>query len=73
MSSDALPAVTLQRRSWMLGAVDAFNGRPAQVGVEDALAYASGRVEGEAWREQGLDLADMLRKNRLPYPAPSPE
>ena len=56
----------------MLGAMDAFNGRPAQVGIADALAYASGRVEGDAWRTQGLDLADMLRLNRLPYPVPRP-
>jgi len=63
------PEVTLERRSWMLGAVDAFNGNPHRAGVADTLAYASGRVEGQAWREQGLDLAEMLRKNRLPYPA----
>lgn len=67
---NALRTVSLQRRSWLLGAVDAFNGRQAQTAVEDPLAYASGRVEGQAWREQGLDLADMLKENRLPYPAP---
>jgi len=70
-TADTLP-LTQERRSWMLGAMDAFNGRPAQVGIADALAYASGRVEGDAWRTQGLDLADMLRLNRLPYPVPRP-
>jgi hypothetical protein len=66
------PILTMQRRSWMLGAVDAFHERAARAEIDDALAYASGRVEGQAWREQGLDLADMLTKNRLPSPVPRP-
>lgn len=61
------PHITQERRSWMQGATDAFNGRTAREGAADPLAYASGRIEGEAWREQGRDLAEMLRKNRLPY------
>lgn len=54
----------------MQGAMDAFNGRAARKTVADPLAYSSGRIEGEAWRAQGLDLGDMLRKNRLPFPFP---
>lgn len=61
-----MPALSQDRRCWMLGAVDAFNGNPQRQGVADELAYASGRVEGAAWREQGLDLHEMLKKNRLP-------
>lgn len=59
--------VSLERRSWRQGAIDAFNGTPPRDDVADPLAYASGRVEGEAWREQGHDLDAMLRKNRLPH------
>jgi hypothetical protein len=36
--------------------------------VVDQLAYAAGRVEGAAWRERGRNLADELRRARLPYP-----
>ena len=62
----ATAKLTQQRRSWRQGAVDAFNGLPPRDGQSDPLAYASGRVEGEAWREQGRDLDAMLRANRLP-------
>ena len=69
----AQPVLTLDRRCWMLGAVDAYNGNPQrEAGVSDTLAYASGRIEGQAWKEQGLNLADQLRKNRLPYPVTTP-
>ena len=67
MSQNDTIVIEQDRRSWMLGAVDAFNGNPQRQDVGDALAYASGRVEGQAWREQGLSLPEMLRKNRLPY------
>lgn len=70
----AEPAATgpLDRRSWMLGAIDGYNANHERQDVGDPLAYASGRVEGKGWREQGLDLSAMLRKNRLPFPAPEP-
>lgn len=58
--------LTQERRSWRQGAVDAFKGEPPRADVVDPLAYASGRVEGQAWREQGRDLDKMLRLNRLP-------
>lgn len=53
----------------MLGAVDAFNGNPPRQDPADPLAYASGRIEGAAWREQGLVLNEMLKQNRLPHMA----
>ena len=62
-------ATTQERRSWMLGAVDAFNGNPPRQDPADPLAYASGRIEGAAWREQGLVLNEMLKQNRLPHMA----
>lgn len=61
------PRIAQERRSWMQGATDAFHGRAAREDAGDPLAYASGRIEGEAWRKEGRDLAEMLRKNRLPY------
>jgi hypothetical protein len=54
--------------SWALGAMDSFHMRPNRDAVKDPLAYASGRVEGEAWRTLNLDLAEQLRKNNIPYP-----
>jgi hypothetical protein len=54
--------------SWALGAVDSFHNRPSREGVNDPLAYASGRVEGEAWRLLNLDLGEQLKKNKLLYP-----
>ncbi len=59
--------VSQDRRCWALGAADAFRGLPARQEIADPLAYAAGRVEGEAWRNQGRDLADELRRARLPY------
>lgn len=59
--------VSQDRRCWMLGAVDAFNGNPPRDGLADPLAYAAGRVEGAAWREQGRNLQDMLKHHRLPH------
>lgn len=64
--------ITQEGRSWLQGALDGFHGKPAAPSPTDPLAYASGRIEGIAWREQGLDLAEQLRRNRLPYPAPKP-
>jgi hypothetical protein len=60
-------ALSQDRNSWMLGAMDAFYNRACREDVNDSLAYASGRVEGEAWRLSNLDLGEQLRKNRLPY------
>lgn len=62
-----MTTIPQDRRSWMLGAVDAFNGNPERANVPDPLAYASGRVEGKAWRDQGADLSEMLKRNRLPH------
>lgn len=67
MKSRAI-AVTQDRRSWSQGARDAFHGRPQREGVADPLAYAAGRVEGAAWREQGRDLAGELRRAGMPSP-----
>jgi hypothetical protein len=61
-------SVAQDRRCWAQGATDAFHGRPAREHVTDPLAYAAGRVEGAAWREQGRNLTDELRRARLPYP-----
>jgi hypothetical protein len=61
-------AVTQDRRCWAQGATDAFHGRLPRQDVVDQLAYAAGRVEGAAWRERGRNLADELRRARLPYP-----
>jgi len=61
-------AVEQDRLSWAQGARDAFHGKPPRERVTDPLAYAAGRVEGEAWRSQGRDLRVELCRNRLPYP-----
>lgn len=62
------PVRSMDTHSWALGAMDAFHGRPRRDAVNDPLAYASGRVEGEAWRMLNLDLGKQLRRNKLPYP-----
>lgn len=62
-----MTTIEQDRRSWMLGAVDAFNGNAERQGVADPLAYVSGRIEGAAWKAHGADLAEMLKRNRLPY------
>jgi hypothetical protein len=55
--------VSMNKRSWAFGALDAFNtvaARPSQ--FSDEIAYFAGRVEGEAWRLEGLVLSKQLRK-----------
>jgi hypothetical protein len=59
---------SLDPHSWALGAMDSCHGRPRRDAVNDPLAYASGRVEGEAWRLLGLDLGEQLRINKMPFP-----
>lgn len=61
------PFVTIDPRWWSLGVVDAFNQRKPQSGVPDQFSYTSGRVEGEAAREQGKSVDDVLAKYRVPY------
>jgi hypothetical protein len=65
--TDQKAILTQDAHSWALGAMDSFHGRPIREGVNDPLAYASGRVEGEAWRLLSLDLGEQLKKNKLPY------
>jgi hypothetical protein len=66
-NSDQKAILTQDVHSWALGAMDSFHNRPSREGVNDPLAYASGRVEGEAWRLLSLDLGEQLKKNKLPY------
>ena len=54
--------VTQDSQSWAQGASDGFQNREKRDPVADPLAYASGRIEGEAWREQGRDLAAELKR-----------
>jgi hypothetical protein len=61
------PYPTIDARWWSLGVVDAFNARPAQPGVADQFSYYSGRVEGEAAREQGQPVDAVLKKYRVPF------
>lgn len=67
-SANQMTTITQNRHSWALGAMDAFHRRDSREDVKDVLAYASGRVEGEAWRLLNLDLRQQLRKNKLLYP-----
>lgn len=59
--------VSIDARWWALGVVDAFHGRPIQSGVADQLSYTSGRVEGEAARQQGTSIDAVFERCRLPY------
>lgn len=61
------PFVQIDPRWWSLGVVDGFNARPPQGGVSDQFSYYSGRVEGEAAREQGSSVGADLAKYDLPY------
>jgi hypothetical protein len=61
------PLVEIDARWWALGVVDGFNKRPSQFGVRDQFSYSSGRVEGEAAREQGRTVDEVLEKYRSPY------
>lgn len=61
------PFVQIDPRWWSLGVVDAFNGRQPQGAVVDQFSYFSGRVEGEAAREQGRSVDDVLAKYKVPY------
>jgi hypothetical protein len=67
-ASDKKVIISQDSHSWALGAVDSFHDRPSREGVNDPLAHASGRVEGEAWRILNLDLGEQLKKNKLLYP-----
>lgn len=62
----ARPAIALDARSWLQGLRDAYAGRASQAPARDPLAYASGRVEGEAARLNGQPLAELLAKAKLP-------
>ena len=61
------PFVQIDPRWWSLGVVDAFKGRQPQGAVVDQFSYFSGRVEGEAAREQGRSVDDVLAKYKVPY------
>lgn len=61
------PFVRIDPRWWSLGVVDGFNARPPQGGVSDQFSYFSGRVEGEAAREQGRSVDEVLAKYKIPY------
>lgn len=54
-------AVELDALSWLRGAVDGYERRPGRGG---GLSYASGRVEGQAWRRQGRSLSRELSRQR---------
>ena len=56
------PFVQIDPRWWSLGVVDGFKARPPQGGVSDQFSYFSGRVEGEAAREQGRSVDEVLAK-----------
>lgn len=61
-------AVTIDGDMWRRGAIEAYHGKPSAADLGMNLSYASGRVEGAAWREQGLGLNAQLAKNRMaPY------
>ena len=47
------PAISYDIRSYLQGARDAYDARPARQDQPNPLAYASGRVEGEAERLRG--------------------
>lgn len=51
---------------WLAGVLDGYHRRPLRSfsGV-DALAYASGRLEGGALREAGSSLSSMLERERI--------
>lgn len=61
------PFVQIDPRWWSLGVVDGFKARPPQGGVSDQFSYFSGRVEGEAAREQGRSVDEVLAKYKIPY------
>lgn len=61
------PFVQIAPRWWSLGVVDGFKGRQPQGGVVDQFSYFSGRVEGEAARQQGRTVDEVLAKYKIPY------
>jgi hypothetical protein len=61
------PFVKIDPRWWSQGVVDGFNGTGSQRGVPDQFSYASGRVEGEAAKEQGRTIDQVLEKYNVPY------
>jgi hypothetical protein len=58
------PRAPADTRSWMLGAIDAYNGIADRPLVTDRSAYASGRGHGLDWKRRGLNLPAMLRSHR---------
>lgn len=67
------PAVTYDLRSYLQGVRDAYAAKPSRIGIADQLAYASGRVEGEAARLQGQPLEPILARAGLPHAVPDPK
>lgn len=61
------PFVEIDPRWWSLGVVDGFKARPPQGAVTDQFSYTSGRVEGQAAREQGRSVDEVLAKYKIPY------
>lgn len=60
------PAIRYDTRSYLQGLRDAYAARCARQDQPDPLAYASGRVEGEAARLRGEPLEALLERSRLP-------
>ena len=61
------PIATIDPRWWSLGVVDGFRGTHPQHAVVDQFSYFSGRVEGQAAKEQGRTIDDVLQKYGVPY------
>ncbi len=61
------PFVQIDPRWWSLGVVDGYNGTKPQNAVTDQFSYFSGRVEGQAAKEQGRTVDQVLEKYRVPY------
>lgn len=61
------PAISYDTRCYLQGVRDAYAERSARQDQPDLLAYASGRVEGEAARLRGEPLEKLLERSRLPH------
>lgn len=59
--------VRIDERWWALGVVDGFHRLTPRPGVVDGYSYSSGRVEGQAAREQGSTVDVVLTKYKSKY------
>lgn len=64
ISSAPSVGAPVDTRSWMLGAIDAYNGIAVRATVADRAAYDAGRAHGLDWKRRGLNLPAMLRSHR---------